>query len=199
MKRAIMTAIMCIAALAVLLAGCGGKVLDRPPEMTDGAGGVDRPPEMTDGAEQVKTLQFWVGEKVEEGDLDGLTFIPGMFGGDMYLAAGYLPSTDEDGNATAPELCVVYTVTQYPDYSSPDSAVTGIEITDPAVTVYGIGCNSSIEDFVAVFGDLGCQTEHTERYATATYGKTRLSLTAVDGARSLRISVEVTNNTGMIF
>lgn len=188
MKRTIMTAIMCIAALAVLLAGCGSKVLDRPPEMTG-------------GAEGAKTLEFWVGERVEEGALEEFTLIVGMFGGFEYFGSGYCdkelftPWEDE-----YPEYYVAYTLTAYPDYSSGDSdTVTRIEIFDPAVTVYGIGCNSAIEDFVEVFGDLGCQTEHTERYATATYGKTTISLTAVDGARALRIFVEVTNKTGMIF
>lgn len=188
MKRTIMTAIMCIAALAALFAGCGKKVLDRPPELTG-------------CAEQVRSLEFWVGEKVGEGELDGLTLIVGMFGGYEYFGSGYCdeerfdPAEDE-----YPQYYVTYTLTAYPDYSSGDSdTVTSIEICDPAVTVYGITCHSSVEEFTAAFTAVGCQVEASGTGAVATYGKTTVSLTAVEGARSLRISVEVTNNTGMIF
>lgn len=204
MKRLIMSLILCLVALLAIFCGCGEKVLDRPPEMTDKVDDekvLDRPPEIPDNVDEVKTLEFWVGEKVEGSALEGHTLIVGMFGGYEYFGSGYcdkdrfIPWEDE-----YPEYYVTYTLTAYPDYSSGDSdTVTGIEITDPKVWVYGINCNCSVEEFAEAFSSIGCEVETGETGGTATYGKTTVSLTAVEGARALRISVEVTNKTGMDF
>ena len=172
----------------MLFCGCGGRVLDRPPEMSG-------------GSDEVETLEFWVGEKAEEGAFDGHALIVGMFGGVEYFGSGYwseelfTPGEDE-----YPEYYVAYTLTAYPDYSSGDSdTVTRIEITDPKVRVYGINCNCSVDEFAKAFSSIGCEVETSETGGTATYGKTKISLTAVEGARALSISVEVTNKTGMDF
>lgn len=181
-------AALCLVAVTCLV-GCGDKVLARPPEMAadyEGSG---------------KALECWVAERPGGVVLGDWHYIPGTMGGKRYAGSEYDDRpTGEEYDLPASRGRVVYTLTAYPDYSSGDSdTVTRIEITDPAVTVYGISCNSAIQDFVAVFGGLGCQTEQTERSATATYGKTRLRLTAVDGERSLSISVEVTNKDGIVF
>lgn len=76
MKRLIMPLMLCL--VASLFCGCGGKVLDRPPEMSG-------------GSDEVETLEFWVGEKAEEGAFDGHALIVGMFGGVEYFGSGYWP------------------------------------------------------------------------------------------------------------
>lgn len=76
MKRLIMSIILCLVALLAIFCGCGEKVLDRPPEISDNVA-------------EVKTLEFWVGEKVEGSALEGHTLIVGMFGGYEYFGSGY--------------------------------------------------------------------------------------------------------------
>lgn len=136
-----------------------------------------------------------------DGAFDGHALIVGMFGGVEYFGSGYwseelfTPGEDE-----YPEYYVTYTLTAYPDYSSGDSdTVTRIEITDPKVRVYGINCNCSVDEFAKAFSSIGCEVETSETGGTATYGKTKISLTAVGGARALSISVEVTNKDGIVF
>ena len=72
MKRNLIAKIAAAMAAVCLLAcasACAGeRVLPRPQD-TD--------------------LQFWGAEKVSDADLDGLQFLPGMCGGDQYLAGGY--------------------------------------------------------------------------------------------------------------
>lgn len=141
-------------------------------------------------------LQFWVAEKVSDADLDGLQFLPGMFGGDQYLAGGYAAPEG------SPRSCVVYTVTAYPDYSSNGGAfdtVTGILVTDPAVRVGGITCSTSLKEFESAFRALGCSVERVAGGSRAVYGKTSISLFGEGEQRELRISVEVTNKEGIDF
>ena len=181
MKRNLIAKIAAAMAAVCLLAcasACAGeRVLPRPQD-TD--------------------LQFWVAEKVSDADLDGLQFLPGMFGGDQYLAGGYAAPEGEG----SPCSCVVYTVTAYPDYSSNGGAfdtVTGILVTDPAVRVGGITCSASLEEFESAFRALGCSVERVAGGSRAVYGKTSISLFGEGEQRELRISVEVTNKEGIDF
>lgn len=124
-----------------------------------------------------------------------------MFGGFQYFGKEYYSEEVFDPSEDSyPEVYVTYTLTAYPDYSSGESdTVTRIKICDPAVMVYGITCNSSVEEFAEAFSSIGCKVETSTTEAIATYGKTTIVLTAIENQRSISIFVEVTNKTGMIF
>lgn len=188
MKRLIISIMICLVTSLAILCGCADKVLARPPEMADTSGGT-------------KTLEFWVGEKVEKEALGDHSLIVGMFGGFQYFGKEYYPEEVFDPSEDSyPEVYVTYTLTAYSDYFSGESdTVTRIKICDPAVMVYGITCTSSVEEFSEAFSSVGCKVETSTTGAIATYGKTTIVLTAIENQRSIGISVEVTNKTGMIF
>ena len=145
------------------------------------------------------TLEFWITDDVTEFDFSDYYFIPGMFGGSMYYGKGYAPTLTDEGYDIRPEYYVIYTLTAYPDYSSKGDFVTDIEITDPAISIYGITCNSSREEFDKVFLDLGCEIEDNGVIHRATYGKTRISFCDYESGRKITISVEVSNRQGIVF
>ncbi|MBQ2062090.1 MAG: hypothetical protein II458_05370 [Oscillospiraceae bacterium] len=139
------------------------------------------------------SLEFWIADSVKLEDFSGHDEIAGWFGAFEYLGTGYRAVTDEDGmNASRPDIYVTYIITAYPDYSSGTLAVTGIEITDPAVTVYGLTVKSSPEEWDAVLREMGFEIR-------------RSGLAEKDGFRfsysggEIRISAEVTNKQGIVF
>ncbi len=81
-------------------------------------------------------LEFWICDNVDDFDFSGYQPRFGLMGGREYYGTGYSPGTDENGQQTDPEHCVIYTVTAYPDYSSGQSHITGITVTDPAVAIW---------------------------------------------------------------
>ena len=91
-------------------------------------------------------LEFWIAEDVNDFDFSSYQPKYGIMGGWEYYGTGYVPTLDENGQQIDPEHCVVYTVTNYPDYSTNSRHVTRIEITDPAVTVYGLSLSSTAEE-----------------------------------------------------
>ena len=91
-------------------------------------------------------LEFWIAEDVNDFDFSSYQPKYGIMGGWEYYGTGYVPALDENGQQIDPEHCVVYTVTNYPDYSTNSRHVTRIEITDPAVTVYGLSLSSTAEE-----------------------------------------------------
>ncbi|MDE7463713.1 MAG: hypothetical protein K2M48_01675 [Clostridiales bacterium] len=181
-KRSIICILACALCLtAPGLCGCADdKVLERPKD-TD--------------------LEFWITDKVSEEALKNHYRIPG-FGCEMFFGKDYQPNEINGENSEIePDHCVVYTVTAYPDYSSNNGhidTVTHIKITDPNVSIYGVTCNSTFDEFDAVFKDLGCKIEDRGTFHLATYGKTSVSF--VDSTvKSISISVEVTNKDGIDF
>lgn len=174
MKRIRFAALLGV--LLLLLAGCA-----KPPER----------PEDTN-------LEFWIGDPVTEASFEGYTPRYGIMGGWQYYGTGYVPGVDEGGQQTDPEQAVIYTVTAFPDYSSKERAVTGISITDPAVTVFGLNCSSSADEWDAMFRKMGWEISgggDTEIARQAEKGKYRI----VYGSGSLIIGVEVTNRLGIVF
>lgn len=91
-------------------------------------------------------LEFWIAENVDNVDFSNYHEKYGLMGGREYYGTGYVPTTNENGEQIDPEACVIYTVTSYPDYISNRRHVTGIFITDPSVTVYGLTINSSVDE-----------------------------------------------------
>lgn len=169
--------LFCITLFAMV--GCtDNKVLDKP---------------------QDTSLEFWVMQDVSDIDFSGHYKLHG-FGADFYYGKGYQPAEIiEDSAAIPPEHCVIYTVSPYPDYSSGGQYVTRIAITDPQVTVYGITCGSTLQDFDATFENLGCTIQDKGLIHIATYGKVKIALASYDENKELTVWVEVTNKQGIDF
>ncbi len=129
--------------------------------------------------------------------------VEGVLGGYVYFGKDYKPNQTTDENSLVqPEHCVRYTVTAYPDYSSNGEkfdTVTRIEITDPQVSLYGITCNSTLEEFDNAFMNLGCKIQDKGIIHIATYGKTQIAFDDYEGKETITIWVEVTNKEGIIF
>ena len=68
------------------------------------------------------------------------------FYGKSYLAQGYEPIIDEDGNLSAPEHCVIYSTGNYPLSDKGVKRIMSIRITDPQVSVFGLTINSTREE-----------------------------------------------------
>ena len=102
------------------------------------------------------TLDFWICENVDDYDWSGHDEIFGWFGASEFLGKRYrLTYNEEEQRYEKPKFYVSYVVTNYPDYSSPSSCVTRIDITDPTVKVYGLTTKSTLLEFIEVFSDLG--------------------------------------------
>lgn len=140
-------------------------------------------------------LEFWLVDNVASVDLTGYDRFDGMgcwvFYGKDYKAER---STDDNGYSIRkePEEYIRYKVTAYPDYAMGGSYVTGIEITDPKITVYGLSCTSTTDELKAALTPLGFEME--EDWA-AVWGKMRVTL----NKGSLTFSVRVANRSGLIF
>ena len=169
----------------------GNKILEKPDNK------ILEKPEDT-------TLEFWIAEKVSKEDFKDYCSVEGVFGGYVFFEKKYLSEEiTEEHIQTRPDHCVTYTVTAYPDYSSNKGkidTVTGIRITVPDVSVYGITCNSTLDDFDKIFNQLGCKIQvDNDSTHSALYGKSRITFTDYEGYESIYIGVEVTNKHGIIF
>lgn len=181
MKKSAIAAVVSISFGFVFLAACNNSGVLAKPENT--------------------ALEFWVAEKVSADDFNGHEQILGAFGGNLYFGQGYHANEINEDGVVYPEHYVTYLVTAYPDYSSPGGydAVTRIEITDPNVSVGGITCASSLEEFDAVFEGLGCSIQDKGIIHIAAYGKTKVAFADYDESEIITIWVEVTNKEGIVF
>lgn len=114
-------------------------------------------------------LAFWITQEASDDDFSECTFLPGMWGGNMYLDSKYeaVTITYEDGCKKIVELdvAVVYTITNYPDYSSKTSCVTAISITDPSIQVYGMTMSSHPDEVRHRMLGLGFMQTDEHRYS----------------------------------
>ena len=141
-------------------------------------------------------LEFWIGENVDDFDFSAYQEKYGLFGGNEYYGAGYVPTIDENGEQVDPERCVIYTVTSYPDYSDKEQHITGIYITDPDISFYGVSLNSSFAEFEDMMQRQGFElTSSNENHRTASKGKYSITITK----EWIRIRVEVENKYGIVF
>lgn len=140
-------------------------------------------------------LEFWIGENVDGFDFSEHQPKYGIMGGFEYYGRGYVPTIDEDGWQIDPEHCVIYTLTNYPDYSSNSLCVTRIEITDPAVRVYGLSISSTVEEIKSIMTAEGFTV--TE-YGTAVRAE-RDNFRFTFSKDKITISAEVTNHFGIIY
>lgn len=150
---------------------------------------------------QDTSLEFWVAEEVTDFDFSEHTPIYGMMGGGaMYMGKGYQPlSGDVSQGYVYPDYYVLYTLTSYPDYSDEGLFVTRIVITYPAVSVYGVTCESSLDTFDKTFQDLGCDIQDKGIIHIATYGRSKVSFADYEGEETITVWVEVTNRWGVVY
>lgn len=140
-------------------------------------------------------LEFWIAENVDDYDFSAHQPKYGIMGGWEYYGKGYVPTLDADGMQIDPEHCVVYTVTNYPDYSSASLCVTRITITDPAVKVYGLSLSSSFEEIKNTMTAEGFTVTESATAIRAEKDNVRFTFTKDE----IMISAEVTNHLGIIY
>ena len=133
-------------------------------------------------------LEFWIAHPVDPIDFATHQEKFGLMGGREYYGKGYMPTKDENGMQIDPAHCVIYTVTAYPDYSSNKRCVTQIYITDPAVELYGIHCQSSLGEIDTALRKHGFRESDAPGVA---YRKGKTTISISNGA--IRIGVKVSN------
>ena len=140
-------------------------------------------------------LEFWIAENVDDFDFSNHQPKYGIMGGWEYYGIGYAPTLGEDGQQIDPEHCVIYTVTNYPDYSSNSRHVTRIEITDPAVRVYGLSISSTVEEIKSVMTAEGFTVTESGTAVSAERDNFRFTFSK----DKITISAEVTNYLGIVY
>lgn len=115
------------------------------------------------------TLEFWIGEIVNESDYEGHVRVY-----DGFLGAGYSESVIIGGNTS--DYYVHYTVRNYPKVDSKTSGIVSIEITDPSVKIYGLTTESSLDDFAEVFEALGAKVTRAKSVVNAKLGDVSFQL-----------------------
>ena len=150
----------------------------------------DRPPR-----EPEHDLEFWIAENVDCFDFSAHQQKYGLFGGYEYYGTGYVTTIDENGQQIDPEHCVIYTVTNYPDYSSNSLCVTRITITDPAVKIYGISISSTPEEIRSTMTAKGFTVTGTDTSIRAEKDNLRFTFSR----DAIIINAEVTNHFGIIY
>lgn len=139
-------------------------------------------------------LEFWITEVVKKDDFAKCTFLPGLFGGNMYLDSRYEAIINDDGNSMtiSPKVHVIYSITAYPDYADGGTYVTGIDITDPKINVYGLTMDSSQENISNTMSDLGFKNSESNRWS-------KNNCVFVFKKSEIIITAKVTNNKGIVF
>jgi hypothetical protein len=124
MKKAAISMIMALLLLSA--SSCSfslNKYLDRPKETN---------------------LAYWITQTVTEDDFKDCTLMPSGFGMDVYLDGRYSGEIAEDNSVILPDVYVCYSASGYPD-AVDHYCVTEIDITDPAINIYGLTMNSTTE------------------------------------------------------
>ena len=140
-------------------------------------------------------LEFWITQDVNDFDFSSYQPKYGIMGGWEYYGTGYVPTLDEEGQQVDPEHCVIYTVTNYPDYSSNSLCITRITVTDPAVTLYGLSLSSTADEIRSVMGSEGFTVTESGTAIKAEKDKIRY----IFSKDSITVSAEVTNHFGIIY
>ncbi len=140
-------------------------------------------------------LEFWIAENVDDFDFSGHQQKYGIMGGREYYGIGYVPTIDENGQQVDPEHCVIYTVTNYPDYSNNSRHVTRIEITDPDVRVYGLSISSTAEEIKSVMTAEGFTVTESGTALRAEKDNFRFTFSR----DAITIYAEVTNHFGIVY
>ena len=178
MKRKILLLSAILSITLCFCAGCTGKIPEKPDDTT---------------------LEFWIAEDVSSVDFSEYIERVGVFGSHEYFGQGYSPIL-EDNEQILPQYYVIYTVGGYPDTSDDWNYITRIQITDPDIQVYGITCDTSLEEFDETMKGFGYKiSKDTDTMHSAILGKVRFVLVSYEGEGKLSISVEVTNRRGIVY
>lgn len=140
-------------------------------------------------------LEFWITQNVTDFDFSLYQPKYGIMGGWEYYGTGYVPTLDENGQQLDPEHCVIYTVTNYPDYSSNSLCITRITITDPAVKVYGLSMTSTHEDIRSTMTAEGFTVTESGTALKAEKDNLRFMFSK----DSIIVNAAVTNHFGIIY
>ncbi len=132
------------------------------------------------------SLEFWIGEYVREKDYEAYHKVY-----DGFLGKGYDSMEPAD-------YYVHYEVGVYPHVYSGKRGITEITITDPSVTVFGLTTESGIEDFAAVFEELGAESSIGDNYVNAWIGDVRFRYFNGGGKKLPYISIK-TEATGVVY
>ena len=200
MKKSVVLALVLI--LLFALCACNNQQLQSTtPQETNSTtlpqDNVTTPSQKEDLPRPETNLEFWIAENVDHVDFSKYQEKYGFFGGHEYYGTGYVPTIDEDEYYQIdPEYCVIYTVSSYPDEMDKEQHITSIYITDPNITFYGISLNSSVAQFKYYMQQQGFDVTKTgENSCKAEKGKFWVKFTQ----EYIIISVEITNNSGIIY
>lgn len=128
------------------------------------------------GVEKPDTnLEFWICDYAYDSDFSNCKERYGIMGGKGYYGSAYTPTTDENGEQTDPDKCVIYTVTSYPDYSDKTKHITRITITDPAINIFGLTMNSAKDEIKTAMNNHGFKLIESDNPHGLSFKKGKIS------------------------
>ena len=140
-------------------------------------------------------LEFWICDDVSRVDWRGHDEIGGWMGAREFLGKDY--RTGEQGER--PPVRVSYLLTAWPDYADGGNYITTIEVTDPAVSVYGLTAESEPAEFERVMTSMGYKVEWvTDSLQRAVRDDFIFSIYH-GSAPEFYISAQVGNREGIVF
>lgn len=147
-------------------------------------------------------LEIKLLTKVDEDLFDENYEIIGGFGITGYFDKKYGENYLE--NSEAIDACsVIYHVTSYPDVLLGKPHVTGIEITDPAITFYGYSVGDNMEGVEAFFTKKGYDKFYDNGHLLKfNKGKVQIRIGVNNEEQticSIYVGVDTTNCTGVVF
>ena len=141
------------------------------------------------------TLEFWICDDGSRVDWREYDEIGGWFGAREFLGKDY--RAGEQGER--PPVRVSYLLTAWPDYADGGNYITTIEVTDPAVSVYGLTVESGPAEFERVMTSMGYKVEWvTDSLQRAVRDGFIFSIYR-GNAPELHISAEVGNREEIVF
>jgi len=141
------------------------------------------------------TLEFWICDDMSLFDWSGHDEIGGWMGAWEFLGKDYRRTPAGE----RPYVRVSYILTAWPDYADDGEYVTKIEITDPAVPVYGLTVESEPAEFERVMKSMGYKVETVDDgLQRAVRDRFTFSIYRGDTPK-FTISAEVSNREGIVF
>lgn len=144
---------------------------------------------------QDTALEFWICDDGSQVDWREHDEIGGWMGAREFLGKDY--HAGEQGER--PPVRVSYLLTAWPDYADGGNYITTIEVTDPAVSVYGLTVESGPAEFERVMTSVGYEVEWvTDSLQRAVRDGFTFSIYRGD-APAFCISAQVGNRKGIVF
>lgn len=140
-------------------------------------------------------LEFWICDDGSLVDWREHDEIGGWMGAREFLGKGY--HAGEQGER--PHVRVSYILTAWPDYADGGCYITAIEVTDPAVSVYGLTVESEPAEFERVMTSMGYKVEWaTDSLQRAVRDDFTFSIYH-GSTPEFYISAQVSNREGIVF